>query len=145
MIEIARKPFISNESILVSKTVEFDGTSGKGATGDADLFEVTGDVLATFIPICTESLVSGGAATLKLGLNGNGNVFIADTTYSNITAGKEWIDTSPSTGENMSGTKVIPGGLNIQYTVSTANVTDGTIVFYILYRPLSSDGNIRAL
>lgn len=144
-MNLTRSAFLNNEARITTKTVVFDGTAGKGATGDTDIFEVTGDVVATFVPICTESLVSGGAATLKLGINGNGNVFIADTTYSNILAGREWIDTSPSTGENMSGTKIIPQGLNIQYSVSGANVTDGTLIFYILWRPLSSDGNVAAL
>lgn len=131
---------------LAKKTRAYTGASGLGAIGAATLFTVTGDVIIQLFGICTESL-AGATATIEAGVSGNTPGIIEQTTATNITANKIWRDNSPGTGVEDVPTglfKAVAQGLDIIETIATANVTDGTIIFYCFWRPLSTDGNVVA-
>lgn len=134
----------SNEAFLARKTVSFDGTAGNGAVGTVNLFTVTGDVLAIVFATCSENL-AGATATIEAGISGNTAGLIAQTTATNINVNESWTDATPTTIEALATSpRIIAQGADIIATIGTANVTDGTLNFYCLWRPLSTNGNLIA-
>lgn len=135
----------STRVLTVSKTVAFSGAAGNGAVGSVSLFTVTGEALIVrLVPFCTEDLV--GAAGISLGVTGSTTLFIAATTATDIDNGEFWFDTAP----DPNGT-VLPAALkdivvtdDIILTITSANITDGTIRFDIAYLALSSDCVVAA-
>lgn len=130
---------------LVSKSRAYTGASGLGAQGTSTLFTVTGSVLVRVIGCCTEDIA--GAATLELGIAGNTAALlaqIADATT--LDAGESYLDATPSTCESFALTTpfVLANGQDIIETIGAADITDGTVVFYCFWRPLSSDGSVVA-
>jgi hypothetical protein len=134
----------SNEAFRSMKTIAFDGNAGSGATGTITLYTATGDCLASVFGVCSEDLVSAGGGTASLGLVGNTTAWIAATTATDIDSGESWVDNAPGIGEAPTATRIVPRGADIILTVGTSAITDGTITFYCLWRPLSDDGNIVA-
>lgn len=127
-----------------SKRVAFTGAAGLGAIGSVSLFTVTGDVrIENIVAICKEDL-AGATATIAVGIAGNTAGLIASTTATDIDNGENWVDSAPATIEASIVGRVIPAGADIIATIATANITDGTIDFYIEFTPLSTDGDIRA-
>lgn len=133
----------NNEMYVATKTIAFDGAAGTGAIGNIPLFNVTGDVLVMPFATCTESL-AGATATLTLGITGNGTAFISSTTATGIQVNMGWRDSSPSTNEVLATSPTILNARNILAVVGTAAITDGTLNFYVIWRPLSADGNVVA-
>lgn len=130
--------------MISRKQVTFTGAAGLGAVGTVALFTVTGRVEYTLVPSCSESLVSAGGGTVEVGIAGNTAAIIAQTTATEIDTGEVWVDNAPATVEATPGKKVIAGGQDIILTVGTADVTDGTLDFDIIWRPLSVDGSVVA-
>lgn len=141
MTSVERAALMNNEAILVKKTIAFDGSAGNGAVGTVNIFQVTGDVVLTVLPACTED-VAGATATAALGTAANTTGLVASTTATNIDAGRWWIDSTPADIESLPSPRIVTNGADIVLTVGTANITDGTITFYALYRPLSADGAV---
>lgn len=138
-----RRTIATNEAFKTSKTIAFTGAAGLGAQGTTAIFTVTGDVLASVFAVCTEDL-AGATATISLGLIGNTTAWIAATTATDLDANESWVDNAPGIGEAPTAVRIAPQGADITFTVATADITDGTLIFYCLWRPLSSDGNIVA-
>lgn len=141
-IDRNHKTVNSNEAFITSKTLTFDGTA-VGDVGTDALFTVTGAVLLNIIGVCTEDL-AGATATLEVGVSGNTAALLAQTTATDIDNGEVWVDTAPATVETLPSVKVIGGGQDIIATTATAAITDGTITFYCLWRPLNSTSKIVA-
>lgn len=130
-----------------NKTIAFTGAAGLGAVGTVAIGTVTGRVFIHRITAyCTESLVSAGGGTLSLGVTGATTFFVASTTATDIDTGEWWFDNSPdaaafdisaSTG---AFTSVIAA--DIIATVGTGDITDGTIVFEVVWEPVSVGGSI---
>lgn len=139
-----RQVIASNEAFRVSKTIAFDGAAGNGAIGTVAVFTVTGDVMARAFATCSETL-AGATATVTLGSANTAAGFISSTTATGILAGRVWSDSSPASLDTPIGDRVIAGGDDIIITVGTANVTDGTLAVYCLWRPLSADGKVVAV
>ena len=134
---------ITNDGIIVTKSIAYDGTAGLGnASETITLFTVTGYVIVLVFGVCSESLV--GATTLEIGVTGATAGLVAQTTATNIDSGMVWIDASPDETQALPGAFILTGGADIIETVGGADVTDGTINHYCIWRPLSSDGNIVA-
>ena len=136
---------IWSKGLIVTKTIAYDGTAGKGAAGATTLFTVTGDALVTVLASCTEDLASGGG-TIEVGISGNTAALIAQTTATTIDSGEIWNDASPATVEAFSNNseRIIVGGTDIIETVATADVTNGTLKYYCVWVPLSDDADIVA-
>lgn len=128
-----------------NKTVAFTGAAGLGAQGTVSLFTVTGEVVCKLMAKCTEDL-AGATATLEVGVSGNTAFLHGQETATNIDNGD--VVTSDA------GTKVggglalneyfIAGGADIIATVATADITDGTLIYTLLWRPISDDGAVVA-
>ena len=133
--------------LLTRKTIEFNGTAGNGGIGTVNLFSVTGDVLIFLLAVCSEDLE--GAGSIQVGIAGNTAGLlaqIADATT--IDEGEIWTDGSLSSSSltNLGATNstgdIIAAGSDIIATIGSNAITNGTLTFYALYTPLSSDGNI---
>lgn len=141
---------ITSYGLTVSKTVAFDGAAGNGAQGTVALFTVTGDVIVRVVGSCTETLVSA-SGTIAVGSSGNTAVLLSAVTASALAAGDAFVfGTTPAQIGSLSGTGTaatpyfIVGGADIIATIATADITDGTLVMYCLWSPVSSDGNVVA-
>lgn len=135
-----------------TKIIAFTGAAGNGAVGTVLVFTVTGRVLVHAIAaFCTED-VAGATGTLTLGTTGDVDAFIALTTGTDIDVNEWWTAASPAAGSK-SPLEVVTGGLvtsqgakllseNIILGVLTADITDGTIVFDVLYTPLTNGARL---
>jgi len=119
---------ITTDGLIISKSIVYDGTAGLGnASETITLFTVTGDVVAHVFGVCSESLV--GATTLEIGVASATAGLVAQTT---------------ATTQALPGAFILTGGADIIETIGSADVTDGTINHYCLWRPLSQNANIVA-
>lgn len=134
---------IGTDGIIVSKTRAYTGAAGLGAQGASTLFTVTGDVIVNVFAVCTENL-AGATATIEIGISGNTAALIAQTTATEIDLGEVWVDNAPATVEALPGAKILTNGTDIIETIATADITDGTVIFYCAWRPLSQDSNLVA-
>ena len=134
---------ITTAGLIISKSIVYDGTAGLGnASETITLFTVTGDVIVHVFGVCSESLV--GATTLEIGVASATAGLVAQTTATDIDANMVWIDASPDETQALPGAFILTGGADIIETIGVADVTDGTINHYCLWRPLSSNANIVA-
>lgn len=127
---------------VVSKTYTFNND----AAGAKNIFTVTGDVIVRIIPVVTTDVVPGSAANIKLGHVGDTGSMIAYTDATTLDARRIWIDTScDSECEALSSMRdyIITDGNDVQIEIS-AQVNSGAILFYCIWTPLSSDGNVVA-
>lgn len=133
---------------VVTKTAEFSDGAGTGQAGTFALFTVTGAVLVRVIAECTDSLIEGvGGGTIEVGISGSTAVIIAQTTSTTIDVNEIWHDaTSDSDIEALSVMSdfIIVGASDIFATIAAQTITDGTIIFYCFWTPLSSDGLVVA-
>jgi len=144
-IDRNHKSVQSNEAFLTRKTVSFTGAADLGAVGTINLFTVTGDVITKTCATCSEDLVSAGGGTISVGVSGNTATILAVTTATDLDTGEGWVDSSPGTGELLADqNKLLVAGADIIATVATADITDGTLTFYCMWRPLSTNGNVVA-
>ena len=149
--------------IHVRKTVTFDGGAGKGQSGSpVPLFDLTGKVLIERGTAFLTSGVSAGGGTLAIGLT-------ADTTaimraipvdgasgfpyYVQASSGSGWRENwtdliaslgGGSTFDNSNFTQTIVVSQSIVGTVGTADITGGTLVIDLWYRPITDDGQLEA-
>lgn len=123
-------------------------TSDGGAAGSFTIFTITGDVLLEVFGVCNTALTSGGAATIELGVSGNTAVLIAQATATALIANEIWHDSTPTTTvEQIANTTrqfIVTNGQDALFKITTADLTDGDVDFYALWRPLSTDGNVVA-
>lgn len=135
----------TNGAFKQVKQVAFTGAAGLGAVGTVNLFTVTGTVLVSVFAVCSENL-AGATATLEIGISGNTQGVIPQVTATDVDDGEILVSGGGlGTVENLSAeSKVLTGGTDVIATVGTADITDGTLTFYCLWRPLSDDGNVVA-
>lgn len=137
------------------KTVTFAGASANGI-GDFDgtgnpvtLFTVTGDVVCKFLAVCSVNLAFAANATIEVGTAASTAAIIAQTnlTTQALAAREIWHDATPDAEIEASSVMkevVISDGNDVILTVGTANVNTGSIVFYCMWYPLSTDGDVVA-
>lgn len=133
---------VTNLGLIAAKTITYL-TASTGAVGATTLFTVTGDVVVRIFAKCTADL-TGAGATLEVGISGNTAALIAQTTGTGIDSGEIWQDASPATVESLAGQFTLVGGTDIIQTIGTNPVDAGTLTFYCLWTPLSSDGSVTA-
>ena len=148
----ARDLDFANRWYHVRKTVAFTGATGVGEIGTVNVFTITGRVLLREWPVfCTENLVSAGGGSIALGVAGVTTRLIGTTLAaggSGLVANDIWVDTSPADigagtlNKFNVGEQIITQDIII--TVTTGDVTDGTLVFDVWYLPLTDDGALVA-
>lgn len=133
---------IQGEGLVVSKAITYAAAT-TGAVGAADLFTVTGVVSVRLFAVCSGDLTSGGAATIEAGISGNTAALLAQTTATGIDSGEIWTDTGPATVEALPAGSLL-SGTDIIQTIGTTTITGGTLTYYCVWIPISSDGNVVA-
>jgi len=131
---------------VVSKVVAFDGNAGKGAVGNITLFYVTGDVLCRVFGMVSETLVSAGGGTLTVGSAGNTAGILSSIAASALLNNDIFVSgSSPAEVATIANSyTAVNNGADITATIATAAVTDGTITFYCVWRPLSVGASVVA-
>lgn len=133
---------ITNLGLAASKEITYAaGTTG--ATGATTLFTVTGVVAARVFAVCSSDLTSGGAATIEVGIAGNTASLTAQTTATAIDTGEIWIDATPATVEALPALSILSATSIIQ-TIASTTITGGVLKYYVLWTPISEDGDIVA-
>jgi len=132
---------------LAKKKVDYDGSSGNGQAGVVvPLFTVTGGVKLKLYAICTDDLIEGeGDGTTEVGIVGTTDALIATTTSAAIDEGEIWHDASPDAKvelESVATEYILGDGQNVIQTITTRNITDGTIEFCVEWTPLTADGDV---
>lgn len=115
-----------------------------GLTPTATLFDVTGVVQVKVFARCTESL-AGASATVAVGTAINTTGLLATTTGTDIDVNEIWHDNAPDASVELGSVlteKLV--AQDITQTVATAAVTDGTLIYYCIWTPVSADGNVVA-
>ena len=112
----------------------------------ANLFTVTGSVIAKVTAICTDNVASGAAGNIEVGIAADPDNIIATTVASTIIAGEIWHDaTSDAEIELLSvrAERIIADGNDIILTPS-AQIDTGTIVFVCMWTPLEAGSTVAA-
>lgn len=125
-----------------AKTVAFTGAAGNGAVGTVAVFTVTGVVYMNAPALCTEDLVSAGGGTIELGTATLTAGITSQQTATTIDNHGVWTESTITAAGFVDAHGFHLVNENVILTVGTANVTDGTLVFYCNWVPLSSDGNV---
>ena len=116
------------------------GTTGKIAT--VKLADVTGVVAVSVFAVCGTSLV-GASATIEVGTALSTAGLIAQTVGSTIAANEIWHDATSDASVEL--TSVLTQSIvtqDISYKIGTAALSAGVLKFYILWTPISNDGNV---
>ena len=144
-----------DQLIHIRKTVAFTGGVGLGAQGTVALFTTTGVVMLKEMSIrCTETLVTVNG-TFVMGTTNNTSSILGSVTPANIVTGNILSDID-LTGSAGSGAAASAGynalgaygelitNESVLLTISTAAVSDGTLIFDCWWKPVSADGALVA-
>jgi hypothetical protein len=135
-------PYPTAPALTIRKTITLDGGAGTGAQGAVPIFVITGAVMVEKIAGVGVVNLAGASATIALGVTGSTSLFIGATTATNLTAGKTWQSTTPNSTGLAAPTALqnILIAADIIGTVATADVTGGSITFWVVYRPVTANG-----
>jgi hypothetical protein len=111
-----------------------------GSVGKHTLATVTGVVAVSIIGLCTVDVTGTGSA--QIGTTAVTNAIVASTTGTTIDANELWFDATPISYVAVGSVPKIIVGDNISYEVTGDTLTGGVVKFYILWSPLSPDGNL---
>lgn len=134
-------PWVSRVDKVFDKTITFSNAAGSGAIGTVAVATVTSGIIITLGGVLCTTDLTGGSATIEMGVAGNTASLIAQTTATDLDAGEWWQDASPEAGVSPAITNKNVYG-NIIITVGTAAVTAGVIVIRFFWRPLTATGNL---
>ena len=138
-----------------TKTIALDGTAGNGAeTSDVTVFTITGRVfIHQIVAFCTESLLSAGGGTLALGVVADTDAFLGSITATNLDTNDWWTAATgtpagavtygfQTTSDASTSALSKAVATDIIITIGTADITDGTIVFDVIYTPLTDGARL---
>jgi len=130
----------------LEKVVDF-ATATTGAIASKELFTVTGEVLATVVPICETTALTGGAtATIEYGVAGDTDLFVGAITATTWDVGEIGINVTPLAYLVVSDTQpkwAYLSDVDIGYEVKLATIDTGRVRWYCLWYPLSTDANVE--
>lgn len=130
---------IDNLGLTASKAITFVGAT-TGAVGATTLFSVTGVVSVRIFGIISGTDVTG-SGSISVGISGNTAALIALTTGTDLDNGDIWVDaTSPATVEALPSKFIVKS--DIIQTIASNTLTAGTVTYYCIWTPISSDGEI---
>jgi hypothetical protein len=132
-------PIVNLGLVATPKAITYAALT-TGAVGTTTLFTVTG-VVAVRVFAVTAAVDLTGAGTLEVGIAGNTPGIIAQTAATAIDAGEIWYGTNPPTVGVMPATLIL-ADTNIIQTIGSATVTAGTLTFYCIWTPITSDATV---
>lgn len=116
-------------------------TATTGAVGATTLFTVTGVVAVRLFGVVSGTDLTG-TGTLEAGIAGNTAALLAQTTGTALDVGEIWVDTGPATVEALPALNILAAGTDITQTIAGSTIDAGTITYYCLWFPISTDGNL---
>lgn len=134
---------IWTEGLIESKAITYvAGTTG--AVGATTLFTVTGCVAVRVFGVC--GLTLEGAATLEVGITNDTAVILAQIANATALATDElYLDATPTTKvEAMPNRLIIGNGQDIIQTIGSTALTAGSLTYYCVWAPISTNGNVVA-
>ncbi len=134
----------------VRKTIAFDGAAGNGAVGTVIAFVLTGRVkIEDWTIFCTKDLV--GSATVDFGVASQVAAFMTQRADAEAIDANEWVVPNADTQQAGRTPSAARGGLTLLplavstnpiLTIGAADITDGTLVIDLWYRPITTDGKL---
>lgn len=112
-----------------------------GAVGTTTLFTVTG-VVAVRVFAVVSGVDLTGSGTLEVGIAGNTASLLAQVAATALDVGEIWTDNAPSTVEALPAIQILAAGTDIIQTIATNTVTAGTLTYYCVWTPISTDGDV---
>jgi hypothetical protein len=113
-----------------------------GAIGNTKLCDVTGVVNLSIFAVCSTDL-AGATAKIEVGTASSSAGLIAQTTATDIDVKEIWHDATPDSSIEL--TSIITQKIvtdNVIQKISTAAISGGVLTYYILWSPISADGNV---
>lgn len=116
----------------------------------ANVFTVTGDVMARFFGLVGSTAITStsGTTTLALGVTSILQGIITNTTINNTTnfvAKAVWVDTSPTGISDLLQNYGVYSSVNVILTRSVDDITAGALTIFGLWRPLSPGASVVAV
>ena len=140
-----------SDLIHVRKTVAFAGGVGTGAVGTVALFTITGRVIIEYrTAFCTETLEEAApTATLEWGTASDTDALAGSTNATTIVNNDWWYQALSTAGAGGTSSALdndfpIAVSESLIFTVGAQNVTNGTLVLDLWWRPVSADGALVA-
>lgn len=133
---------IQGLGIGVSKAITYAAAT-TGAVGATTLFTVTGTVAVKVFAVASGADLTG-TGTIEVGIAGNTASLLAQVSATALDVGEIWTDNTPATVKAMATENILTAGTDIIQTIATNTVTAGTLTYYCLWFPISSDGNVVA-
>ena len=115
-----------------------------GTVGTTALANVTGVVALDVFGVCSSTL-QGVDGLIRVGTNLVPAGLIADTVATGIDINEIWHDASPDA--SIEATSIVGKNIvteDIIYTIGSTAISDGAIDFYIVWSPISDDGDVKA-
>ena len=131
---------ITGLGLIAPKAITYSALT-TGAVGTTTLFTVTGTVALTIFAIASGTDLTG-LGTIEVGIAGNTAALIAQTAATAIDDGEFWYDGTPVTVGVMPAQKIV--NVDVIQTIATNTVTAGTLTYYCLWTPVSTNGNVVA-
>ena len=140
-------------SSRIIKIVQFDGTAGVGAVGTINLYTVSGGIDFVLEAYCTETLVdASNLATISVGVTGDTAKIIPITGAAGqggitIAVNELWHDASPDSSIELTSDAEKSFTIynkNIIATIAGEAITDGVLIFSLLYTPKTSNAVVEA-
>ncbi len=125
-----------------TKAITFSALT-TGAVGLTTLFTVTGTVAVRLFGVVSGTDVTG-SGTIEAGISGNTAALLAQVAGTALDVGEIWTDNAPSTVEGLPALQILTAGTDIIQTIASDTLTAGTLTYYCLWFPISSDGNLVA-
>lgn len=125
-------------------------TDDAGATGTIVIFTVTGDILCKAMAAIDVELTStSNNGTIELGIAANTACLLVQDVMDSTAfqVGDTWTlgVASDNNGQQVADEEVIIGnGVDIIQTIATNAALTGDVDYYLMWRPLSADGNAVA-
>ena len=134
--------------VLITKTITFTGAANLGAVGNLPIFTLTtnGAVLVRQSSVFCTLTLAGATATLQHGVVGSLGLFNGvATTATAITTNTHWTAAATVTagGVALPATALnIAISANIVGTVAVSGITGGTLVYTVVYVPLTAGSSL---
>ncbi len=135
----------ATQEVHVRKT--FTSTGTEMDTGTLTAFTITGRVLVYDVTVfCTETFV--GAATVDLGVVGDADIFTPGTLANATTfVANDWWNladgaTDPGGILQVDWKQRFPISANVILTVGSTNITDGTMIIDLWYKPITDGAGL---
>lgn len=126
----------------ISKAITFL-TATTGAVGNTTLATVTGVVaVQIFAVVGTTTTITGGS-TIEVGATGNTAGLLAQVASDALDVNEIWHDGTPD--KTIELTSVLVKNIvsqNIVQKITTQPIKTGAVTYYILWAPISANGNV---